>query len=158
MLSAQISVMNKHVAVEFLGPYRKWVRSFYLLSRRHVLVDFVPKGEEKTQKLFVKEILKQKTGKYRHHGREFEVTCELAKNKLSLSELLDYASLLVKGKPDHLVLNLNQLAPNQDWEPPRHLIPKIYVERVWVDKQVSGSALQETLVIRNQVQPTSPDS
>ena len=148
--------MNRHFGVEILGPYRKWVRSFYLLSRRHLLVDFLPKGSETAQQVFIGTVLRQKTGAHKHHGRDILVTLTMARDKLSINELLDYASLLVKGEPCHYLLNGDQMAPNQDWEAPYHLIPFFKVGGVLsLDLQSCETAIQETLLTRELVQPAT---
>ena len=156
VISTEVSVMNRHFGVEVLGPYRKWARSFYLLSRRHLLVDFVPKGSEVAQQVFIKTVLKQKTGLHKHHGKDIEVTLSMGRNKLSMNEMLDYASLLVNGEPVHNMLNGNQMAPNQDWEAPHHLIPFFKVKGVLgLDLQSSETAIQETLLVKEHSQPAT---
>ena len=156
VISAEVSVMNRQFGVEILGPYRKWARSFYFLSRRHLLVDFVPKGSEAAQQVFIQTVLKQKTGLHQHQGKNIAITLSMGRIKLSMNAILDYASLLVKGEPVHHLLNGDQMAPNQDWEAPYTMIPFFKVKGIiGLDLQSSETAIQETLLVRELSQPAT---
>ena len=130
LMSARSSVMNKEFAVKVLGFQLKWVRSMYVLSRRDILLDFVPKGNPAIQAAFIQGIISNKTGFEKAKDKWVEVQCQLARIQLSMNHLYDYASLLAKGKVIHHMLHADNLAPNQDWEPPQHMIPKLQFEGV----------------------------
>ena len=130
LMSARSSVMNKKFAVDVLGFQLKWVRSMYLLSRRDILLDFVPKGNQAIQTAFIQGIISNKTGFHKAKGNWVEVQCQMARLHLNMNQMYDYASLLANGKVIHHVLHADNLAPNQDWEPPQHMIPTLKFDQV----------------------------
>ena len=106
-MSTRSSIMSKALVVEALGFLVKWVRSFYILSRGEILIDFVPKGTLDMQFPFIKEVLEKKSGYHNHQGRLITNCCTLARSKFDLCVMYDYASLLAKGKTVHHVLHLS---------------------------------------------------
>ena len=87
-----------------------------------------------------------KTGKHQYQGQSVAVKCQLAKPQLNINQMVDYASLLTNGKVIHHVLHVDGLVPNQDWEPPQHFIPKVWINGVGhIDPKVSANARRSSL-------------
>ena len=97
-----------------------------------------------------------KTGKHQYEEQSVAVTCQLAKSKLNINQMFDYASLLTNGRVIHHMLHVDGLVPNQDWEPPQHLIPKVWINGVGlVDPKVSANARRSSLSFHKHVRPAS---
>ena len=156
LMSTKASVMNRQFAVSVLGFKVKWVRSFYLLSRREILIDFVPKGSQEIQASFIQAVIEQKSGYHNYQGQLWSVKCQIAKTHLNINELYDYASLLSKGQVIHHMYHPDRLVPNQDWEPPQHMIPRVELQAgIHMDPQISANARRSDLLFKTQVLPAT---